>query len=104
MGSGGCGLVRGWTDAIGELVADPDGLFARPGGRNVLTIGIRGIHAWDRSLANAKVAQNSVSVAAKAARGWDLRRGNGVWRSNLTAMYNMCGSALIDRHSVYYDR
>ena len=29
---------------------------------------------------------------------------NGVWRSNLTAMYNMCGSALIDRHSVYYDR
>ena len=29
---------------------------------------------------------------------------NGVWHSNLTAMYNMCGSALIDRHSVYYDR
>ena len=36
--------------------------------------------------------------------GGAMGRGNGVWRSNLTAMYNMCGSALIDRHSVYYDR
>jgi hypothetical protein len=39
-------------------------------------------------------------MALKWGEGEATDGGNGVWRSNLTALYNMRGSDLIDRHSV----